>query len=226
MSGVLQSAGGKIFKAPRQTSDSLEQQATLIRVDQAMDKLTMLADELTSSPNAVLLASGLGDQAFATPSPDGRRTYVASTQSSSLVGFVTPNRNTEPVEFCRLRLGLQRGGISSVAVGGTWVFAACGEDNRIVVLRLCHDWYQNKTRLLVMRVVDGGKTPISIVTNKEGSKVGVLYSGESLLRTYRCSVNGKLELLEETTVPDTATGLYFDEATSTISAIDSLGVVG
>lgn len=216
MSGVLQSADGtksKISTHPRTTSSN---QAVLIRVDQAIDRLTMLAQKL-DSPLTKIPNTSFDDQAFASASPDGRRFYVASPLNSTLVGYHGERPDGQPQEFCRLRLGLQNGGISSVAVGGTWVFAACGEDNRVVVLRLCHDWYQNRTRLLVMRVVDGGQAPTSMVTNKHGSIVGVLYAGESLLRVYRCSVNGKLDLVHEHSVPGKSISLAFDEATSSIS---------
>jgi hypothetical protein len=203
---------------------------TLTRIDQAMDHLEML--ESTLDPSGVsgheLASSTLSlpvknafEENWLTclpgpttkfPSPDGRRFYVASELSNWLIGFHTNAKTRQTEEFYRLKLGLQTGGISSVAVGGTWVFAACGAANRVVVLRLCHDWYQNRTRLLVMRVVDGGSNPVSVACNAAGDLVCVLYSGESLIRVYQCSLNGQLEPIGQRRVRANAKSLSIHES--------------
>lgn len=193
-----------------------------VRVDQALERLDVIAQQLDVTPQ--VFSTGLVEETFFVSSPDGRRCYAATASSSVLVGYHNDSTTGHREEFCRIRLGLQTGGISSIAVGGTWVFAACGPANRVVVLRLCHDWYQNKTRLLVMRVVDGGTNPTKVVSSKHGSIVSVLYSGESLVRVYRCLANGKLEMQNQFAVPQDATNIELDDFGSSILVTGPFGL--
>lgn len=207
--------------------------SAITRIDQITDQLdhlladadAMEAGEAVKIPAANLnefrwpdgtpandvFSAGLPGNAFKFLSPDGQSLYVASDMSSWLVGFKIDRPTKKLTEFCRINLGLQVAGISSIASGGVWVFATARRCNRMVVLRLSHDWYQNRTRLLVMRVIDGGGLPTSVATSSDGSRVCVLYSGESVVRIYRCLLNGRLECLGTKMVSENATGLKIDE---------------
>lgn len=221
MAGTMQST----FSRKRSSVSSSDTQlanlrSPQIRVDQVLEGLNVIAQQIDSTTQ--VLSTGLVDETFFVSSPDGRRTYSASRSSSTLVGYYN-SPGEQPEEFCRVRLGLSSGGISAVAVGGTWVFAACGEADRVVVLRLCHDWYQNRTRLLVMRIVDGGLNPTRVVTSKHGSIVCVLYSGENLVRVYRCLHNGKLDVTMTIPVDANCRAIEMDESSMTLRIFSACG---
>lgn|GEM_PF-6412396 len=138
-------------------------------------------------------------------SHDGKTVYVSSQESPWIVGLRTERQTGMLREFTRIRLGLAQGGVSMVATGGVWVFASSELSNRVVVLRLCHDWYQDRTRLIVMRVIDGGQGPREMAVSSDGNVVAIQYCGEQLVRLYQCRINGRLE--PSMTYPVTSGGI-------------------
>lgn len=156
------------------------------------------------SPLSADFDAGWVGESLVVPGHDKQTVYLASRSESILVGFRNDRASNCLREFNRINLGFSSGGISSVAAGGVWIYAAGDLDNRLVVLRLCHDWYQNRTRMLVMRVIDGGRCPQSIVTSPDGSLLSVLYRGDASVRFYHCRMNGSLDLVAERKVHSAA----------------------
>jgi hypothetical protein len=210
---------------------------TLLRIDRLAGDVDALLDDALadaagipapakrrySAANATIPNAGLPGESFAVPSPDGHKLYVASRKSSWLVGFRVDSNNGRTEEFCRLQLGLQHGGIGDVAVGGPWVFAACDLSTRIFVLRLCHDWYQNRTRLLVMRIVEGGPRPDAICSTRDGSLVAVLHRSARQVQIYRCFVNGRLDSAAVVPVCQDASDIEFTPAADALAVRRTVG---
>jgi hypothetical protein len=137
--------------------------------------------------------------------------YVGGKCCDTVIGLRQERSSGQFREFSRLNVGFAEGGISSIASGGAWVFVAGELDHRVVVLRLCHDWYQNRSRLLVMRVLSGGIVPSSLATTKDGSLLCVLDRGESTVRFYACRMNGRLDLISRREVRLTAKSIRMDQ---------------
>ncbi len=162
------------------------------------------------SPLSASYNAGWAGDSLVVPGHDKQTVYLASRSDSILVGFRSDRASSCLREFNRINLGFSSGGISAVAAGGVWIYAAGDFDNRLVVLRLCHDWYQNRTRMLVMRVIDGGGCPKSVVTSPDGSLLSVLYQADASVRFYHCRMNGSLDLVAERKVRSTAQSIYWD----------------
>lgn len=177
------------------------------RFDQVSEQLTILHQSHTNwiGPEGSSIKADL-EHFFQGPanqsvSADGTILYASSENSSWLIGHRIDRRSGQIREFTRLKLGMPIGGITNIAAGGVWVFVAGATAKRLIVLRLCHDWYQDRTRLLVMRLMDLMDEPTSLATQQDGDLVAILFGKLREVHFYRCRMNGRLEFCGSTSVP-------------------------
>lgn len=156
-------------------------------------------------------------------SPDGLNAYLTSSESAFLIAFRCDRNVGELREYSRVQLGFTKAGASAVASGGVWVFVACEPENRVLVLRLCHDWYQDRTRLLLMRVVHEAGGPNALAASRDGRHVAVAFRNERFVRIYHCRMNGRLELCAQHYLSSDIKELRFSEKPQALVVCDGVG---
>lgn len=156
-------------------------------------------------------------------SPDGLNAYLTSSESALLIAFKCDRTVNELREYSRVQLGFTKAGASAVASGGVWVFVACEPENRVLVLRLCHDWYQDRTRLLLMRVVHEAGGPNALAASRDGRHVAVAFRNERFVRIYHCRMNGRLELCAQHYLSRDIKELRFSEKPQALIVCDGVG---